>query len=191
MHPAKRGQGSSLRFFAGIALAVLVLSVGSAKAEGVLSRIFDDIGSAASSGDWESYVSGYVWHMPFQYDSDARCQLNNRAWGGGLGRSYINRQGDKTSLFLMGFDDSHHCAQFNAGYMWTTYWSPVKGAFLGAGYSVFLFSRSDVANRAPIPAALPCFTARCSRLELIAFYCPHVSAEIPGNVVYFFARVRL
>jgi hypothetical protein len=59
----------------------------------------------------------------------------------------------------------------------------------GLGYSVFLFSRADVANHLPIPAALPCVAVRFGRGELVGYYCPYISKAIPGEVFFVFARI--
>jgi len=91
----------------------------------------------------------------------------------------------------MAFTDSHYDMQYSGGYIWNRYWSVTKGFKVGLGYSIFLFSRADVANHLPIPALLPCVAMRFGRAELIGFYCPHISTNIPGEVFFITARVSL
>jgi len=176
-------------FFAWVATGGVFCAPSEVRAEGLLAQQLGDVKTAFMAGGWDLYCTGYVWHLPWQYDADERSRLNERAWGGGFGRSFINKRGDKTSLFLMGFVDSHHDTQFSGGYMWNRYWSVTRGVDAGLGYSVFLFSRADVANHLPIPAALPCAVLRFGRGELVGYYCPHISEAIPGEVFFVFARI--
>lgn len=162
-----------------------------AHAEGVISGQFRDIRTTFVSGEWEYYATGYVWHLPWQYSPAERHQLNERAWGGGIGRSFINQRGDKSSLFLMAFQDSHRDTQFSGGFMWNRYWSLTKAVDVSLGYSIFMFSRSDLVNNLPIPALLPCVAIRFGRGELIGYYCPHINERVPGDVFFIFARIRL
>jgi len=162
-----------------------------AHAEGIISSQLADIKTTFVSGDWDVYLTGYVWHLPWQYDSAERHLLNERNWGGGFGRSYTSKRGDKSALFIMAFTDCHYDIQYSGGYMWHRYWTVTKGLDAGLGYSIFLFSRADVAHHWPIPAALPSVALRFGRGELLGFYCPHISEAIPGEVFFIFARVKL
>jgi len=184
----KPGSTSGLFVLAWLLAGVVFCVPQNARAEGIFASQLGDIKTAFVSGDWDLYCTGFSWHTPWQYGAEERHRLNERAWGGGFGRSFVNKRGDKSSLFLMGFVDSHNDTQFSGGYMWNRYWSIARGVDVGLGYSVFLFSRADVANHLPIPAALPCAALRFGRGELIAYYCPHVSEAIPGEVVFIFTR---
>lgn len=185
----KRAFALVLFVFIPVAAGIGVFAPQEVRAEGLVARQLGDIKTAFVSGGWDLYCTGYVWHLPWQYDAEERRCMNERAWGGGFGRSYTNKRGDKTSLFLMGFVDSHNDTQFSGGYMWNRYWSVTRGVDAGLGYSVFLFSRADVANHLPIPAALPCVALRFGRGELVGYYCPYVSKAIPGEVFFVFARI--
>lgn len=189
MRLLKRSLASVRFIFVLVAAGVGFCAPQSARAEGVVARQLGDIQAAFLRGGWDLYCTGYAWHLPWQYGVEERRCLNERLWGGGFGRSYVNKRGDRTSLFLMGFVDSHNDKQFSGGYMWNRYWPVCRGVDAGLGYSVFLFSRADVANHLPVPAALPCVALRFGRGELVGYYCPRVSEAIPGEVFFVFARI--
>src|SRR5688500_5938824 len=125
------------------------------------------IDDALRLGDWESYLTGYAWHLPHGYQESTRARLNETTWGGGFGRTIKDDDGDRHSVYVMGFSDSHRAAQFNIGYAWQRYWKMTRNVELGAGYLAFLFSREDVANHLPMPALLPCASMSYRGIELI------------------------
>ena len=149
------------------------------------------ISTTARSGDWDAYATGFAWHVPWAYDNATRSRLNERAWGGGFGRSTTDGDGDRHSVFLMGFSDSHRAPQFVAGYAWHRYWKPAGDWHAGFGYMAFLTSREDVAHRWPIAAVLPCLSIRRGRCEIIGLFVPRVSKNIKGDVFFVFSRFAL
>lgn len=158
---------------------------------GFFTDTLHSIRVTARTGMWETYVTGYAWHAPWAYDSSTRNRLNETTWGGGFGRSLIDPEGDRHSVFVLGFSDSHHDAQFIAGYNWQRYWNASRNLSLGAGYMAFLFSRKDVASYLPLPAALPCVSVRYRQWELVGLFVPRVTREIKGDVFFFFLRTSL
>lgn len=151
----------------------------------------DAIGDAVRAGQWETYFTGYAWHLPYRYHDATRARLNETTWGGGFGRTIKDEDGDRHSVFVMAFSDSHHAAQYNAGYAWQRYWSPTRNLGIGAGYLAFLFSREDVANHLPMPALLPCASISYRGIEIIALFVPRVSRDIKGDVLFVYLRVPL
>jgi palmitoyl transferase len=160
-----------------------------------LSGFFSDkleaINAVARNGRWEAYVTGYAWHLPWGYDTATRHRLNETTWGGGFGRSVRDGDGDRHSLFVLGFSDSHRDAQFIASYGWQRYWPATRDLSLGWGYVAFLFSRKDVSNYLPYPAALPCASVRYRGWEAVGLFIPRVSKDIKGDVFFVFMRVAL
>ena len=140
-------------------------------------------------GDLETYVTGYAWHLPHGYQDQARARLNETTWGGGFGRTLRDEDGDRHSVFVMGFSDSHREAQFNLGYAWQRYWRPTRNLGVGGGYLAFLFSRRDVAKNVPIPALLPCASLRYRSVEVIGLFVPRISQDIKGDVLFVYLRV--
>ena len=151
----------------------------------------ESISEALRAGDWEMYATGYAKHLPYGYQRNVRARLNETTWGGGFGRTINDEDGDRHSVFVMAFSDSHRALQMNVGYGWQRYWNATSNLGLGAGYLAFVFSREDVANYLPVPALLPCVSARYGRLEVIGLFVPRVSRDIKGDVLFLYLRVPL
>jgi hypothetical protein len=173
------------------ACAAVFTGSGRANLAEYFSGKLDAINTAAVSGDWETYATGYAWHLPYGYRDQVRERLNEQTWGGGFGRTFTDADGVRHSVFLMGFADSHRDAQFNFGYACQHYWRATRNLSFGGGYLAFLFSRQDVANYTPIPALLPCASVRWHRLELIGLFVPRISSDIRGDVLFFYLRMPL
>ena len=142
-------------------------------------------------GEWESYITGYAWHLPHGYHETTRSRLNETTWGGGFGRTINDDDGDRHSVYLMAFADSHRAPQFNLGYAWQRYWKMTRNLKVGAGYLAFLFSREDVAHYVPMPALLPCASLTYRGIEVIGLFVPRVSRDIKGDVLFVYLRVPL
>lgn len=151
----------------------------------------DVIRATVQHGKWDVYASGYAWHLPWGYSDATRARLNETTWGGGFGRSLRTEDGDRHSVFVMGFSDSHRTPQYIASYGWQRYWPAARKLSLGWGYQAFLFSREDVAGSFPLPALLPCASIRFRRWEAIGMFVPRISRDIKGDVFFVFGRVSL
>jgi len=147
------------------------------------------IKKAVQAGEWETYITGYAWHLPYGYDAATRARLNSTTWGGGFGRTIRDEDGDRHSVYMMAFADSHWRPQLNVGYAWQRYWNPSRNFGIGGGYMAFLFSREDVANYLPMPALLPCASINFGGLEILGVFVPHVSRDIKGDVFYIYLRI--
>jgi lipid IVA palmitoyltransferase len=158
---------------------------------GIFSQKLNSISTAVRGGEWEVYFTGHAWHLPYGYAETTRARLNETNWGGGIGRTFNDDDGDRHSVYFMAFADSHRAPQFNLGYGWQRYWNAARGVSLGGGYLAFLFSREDVANHLPVPALLPCASIRLRNLELIGLFVPKISRDIKGDVVFLYLRVAL
>ena len=186
-----------MRGRAGLALTLFTVLAGPSRAaiaeelQGFFSGKLEAISTTARSGSWDAYATGFAWHVPWVYDRATRARLNEAAWGAGLGRSIIDSDGDRHSLFVLGFSDSHRESQFVAGYIWNRYWKPAPYWHVGFGYAAFLFSREDVANRLPLPAALPCLSIRRGHFEVFGLFVPRVSKDVKGDVFFVFSRFTL
>ncbi len=158
---------------------------------GFFSEKLESIQLALKGGQRELYATGYAWHLPWAYTKSTRARLNDATWGGGFGCWCTDKRGDRNSVYVIAFEDSHRSTQVVLGYAWQRYWVADRDWSLGWGYMAFLFSREDVAHRWPLPAALPCVSLRYRRWEVVSMYVPHVSKEVKGDVLYFFLRVAL
>jgi palmitoyl transferase len=155
----------------------------------MFSSKLSSINEATRAGDWELYFTGYAWHLPYKYHDATRERLNETTWGGGFGRTLKDEDGDRHSVYVMAFSDSHRDLQLNVGYAWQRYWRATRHLSFGAGYLAFFFSREDVANHLPIPALLPCVSLQYSGLEVIGLFVPRVSRDIKGDVLFVYLRM--
>jgi palmitoyl transferase len=71
---------------------------------------------SSTSIRWDVYLSGYSHHFSGTYSKEEIQQLNEKAWGGGLGRTRRNHSGNDESFYLIAIRDSHEHIQSMAGY---------------------------------------------------------------------------
>ena len=151
-------------------------------------------GKAAAAwdhGDNEIILSGYAYHLRSTYSEEKLRELNEKAWGGGLARTVFDPDGDSHTIFLYGFHESHGKVQWNAGYLYTTYWGPQDGFHVGLGGTVFIVQRPDIASGVPIPAILPIASIGYAKANLMATFIPTVNGGVNnGSVFYVFGRYR-
>src|SRR5258706_10141112 len=140
-----------------------------------IGRSCNKIGAAWDHGDNELILSGYAYHLRSTYTEEKLRELNERAFGGGWGRTITDPDGDTHTLFIFGFHESHHKIQWNAGYLYSTYWGPQDGLQGGLGLVTFIVQRPDIASGVPIPAVLPVAALRYGKATLMATYIPTVN----------------
>ncbi|MFN0303532.1 MAG: peptide ABC transporter permease, partial [Burkholderiales bacterium] len=106
--------------------------------------------------------------------------------------SVQDADGDTHSIYALIFRESHFKYQKVVGYQWQTYWHITESWQAGAGLSVFMFSRSDVARNVPLPFALPAVSLRYRQVALYGTFIPKVTSNPGGNgnVGYIFGGVR-
>jgi palmitoyl transferase len=146
------------------------------------------VSTAIRAGQTDIYLTGYCWHLPYAYSDATRARLNETTWGGGIGRSMTDEDGDRHSVFFVGFEDSHRSPQFILSYGWQRYFTPERPRSFGWGYMAFLFAREDVQGYSPVPGLLPCLSYRSRRWEVIGVYVPRISEDIKGDVLFLFLR---
>ncbi len=138
-------------------------------------------------GDNELYLSGYAWHNRWTYTSEKVDSFRELAWGGGLGKGFYDEDGDWHGLYAMAFLDSHSDWQPIAGYGFQKIGRIGAHGRVGAGYTVFLTSRSDMFGRVPFPGALPLVSAGYRKADLYATYIP--GGRGAGNVLFMFGKL--
>lgn len=89
-------------------------------------------------------------------------------WGGGLGVSRYNEEGNWSALFAMMFKDSHNEWQPAMGYGWEKGWylDDAKDFRLGLGAAAGITARDDFANYVPLPFIFPLFSAGYKRVTV-------------------------
>jgi lipid IVA palmitoyltransferase len=144
------------------------------------------------NGENQLFISGYSYHLPSTYTPEKRAQLNSNAWGGGVGRTVEEPNGNTHTVFFYAFEDSHKTAQIQAGYAWATYWGDRDGVQPGLGWTAFIVQRPDIASGVPVPAALPIALLRYKKANLIATYIPTLNGGVNhGSTLYVFGQIGL
>jgi palmitoyl transferase len=140
-------------------------------------------------GQNDLYLSGYAYHDRNTYTKEKLSELNEGAYGSGIGRSKININGNTEMLYAMTHLDSHKDVQAEVGYAWVKKFNVFSDFRLGIGYTAFIVSRSDIAGRIPVPFALPLATMDIKNVSINAVIIPKLNNGINnGNVVFFFAK---
>ena len=140
-------------------------------------------------GNTDLLISGYAWHNRYTYSAEKIKTYNENAFGGGLGRSFIDEDGDFHGLFVLGFADSHKNFEPVAGYGFLKNWQPLSNFRLGLGFTGLVTARPDINNGIPFPGALPLVGLGFKRATVFATYIP--GARGAGNVLYIFAKWQL
>jgi palmitoyl transferase len=145
----------------------------------------------AEQPGWDLYLSGYAYHSRSTYSSQRVQALNERAWGGGIGRTMRNEQGDDESLYLIGFRDSKSQPHWMLGYayQWTR---PLGDAGLegSLGFTAALMRRRDWGDGWPVPVVLPVASLGTARAKLVMTFVPRLStSKGRGNVLLLVGRL--
>jgi len=139
-----------------------------------------------TEGNTDLYVSGYAWHNRSMYSASKIRSFNELAWGGGLGKSIYDEDGDWQGLYAMAFLDSHRKVEPIAGYGFLKIGNVGQNFKLGAGYTVFMTARHDIMSYVPFPGILPLVGAGYKDAMLYATYIPGGRGN--GNVLFMFGR---
>ncbi|ROP62623.1 palmitoyl transferase [Enterobacter sp. BIGb0383] len=137
---------------------------------------------------YDLYVPFLSWHNRLTYDKDKTDDYNEMPWGGGVGMSRYDSNGDWSALYAMMFKDSHNMWQPMIGYGWEKGWYPAGGQDfrLGLGLTAGITARDDFANYVPLPLVLPLFSAGYKRVNLQFTYIPGTHNN--GNVLFAWMR---
>ncbi|MGH8807040.1 MAG: hypothetical protein ACREX0_04075 [Noviherbaspirillum sp.] len=74
------------------------------------------------TGTRDLYLAGYSYHGRRTYSSERLSEFNELTWGGGVGKSIRNKDGNEESLFAMLISDSHYKPQPMLGYSYEWIW---------------------------------------------------------------------
>lgn len=140
-------------------------------------------------GQTELYLTGYAWHNRYTYTPEKlqSAHYNEFAGGGGLGRGFIDEDGDWHALYAMGFSDSHRNFQPLAGYAFLKMFYFPKQVHLGGGFTWFVTARKDIFHGIPFVAfPLPAAAIGVGKLSVFGTYVP--GGTNVGNVLFVFAK---
>src|SRR3954469_19057685 len=90
--------------------------------------------------DYDVYIFGHAHHGRTTYSPERIRELNERAWGGGIGKRYLDAKDHTHLLYAVAFKDSHFKPEYMVGYGWLTHWRPIEGSGLrlGLGFTGFV-----------------------------------------------------
>lgn len=169
--------------------ALLAASSFSAQAcVGILETACHRLDQIWTEGNNDLYVSGWAWHNRSKYPASRIRSFNEKTWGGGLGRSFYDEDGDWHGLYAMAFRDSYRKVEPVAGYAFMKIGNLSENFKLGAGYTVFVTARSEFRNYMPFPGILPLVGAGYRNSMLYATYIPRIRDN--GNVLFVFGRLQ-
>lgn len=177
----------------GIGSAMLLGNAPSGPSAGWFTGVLSEFRAIASTGRDDLHLSGFYWHLPFAYSPDRRSRLNDAALGLGLGRSAIDAKDNERGLLVQVSRSSHFKPQYVAGYWWQARWRVAGRIRAGAGFTAFVFARSDIYHYLPLPGVVPLVSFGTDDAALYLTYLPRIHNAITGtgNVLYLYARVRL
>lgn len=140
------------------------------------------------SDTYDLYLPLYTWHNRLAYDSRVH-KYNERPWGGGLGKSFKDEDGDRHYLFLMGFQDSHYMFEPYGGYafMKNKHFDEKEDFSAGVGIVLGITARQEY-DYVPLPLPLPIVGVQYKSLAIEAAYIPGTKNN--GNVLFTWARLQ-
>ncbi len=158
--------------------------------EGILPRFGRRLSQVWHSSVWDLYLPFYMWHNRLMYDDDHIRRYNETPWGGGLGKSFMDEDGDRHFLYAMSFQDSHNRFEPIIGYAFQKNWRlDEKGDWrAGLGYTMAITAREQY-DYIPLPLILPLAGLEYKRLAVQGTYIPGTRNN--GNVLFLWARWQL
>jgi hypothetical protein len=153
----------------------------------------DRIRLILDQGSTDLYLSGYDRHGRSTYTRERLAELNESAWGAGIGRRLRDTRGNDDIVYALGISDSHFKPQLMAGYAHEWIY-PVgsSGLELGIGYTAMLMSRQDYFGGFPFPIALPLGSIGTRDIKLRASYVPRLSQNKGnGDVLLLFVSMGI
>lgn len=144
-----------------------------------------------TEGDNEAYLTLYAWHNRYAYTPEKMQETtyNEKAWGGGFGKSFYDEDGDWHGLYAIAFLDSHKNVEPIVGYAFLKTAPLTANTQVGAGYSILLTMRPDIFGGFPFPGAAPWLSFTYKKATLAAAYVP--GGQNVGNVAFIFAKWTL
>ena len=154
---------------------------------GPFGRLKNRIIQTWNEGNLDLIATVYAWHNRYTYDDHKLRRYNENAWGGGLGLSMFDEDGDSHMLFVSAFNDSWKKVQTYGGYAFLKnhHFGPNNDFRIGAGVALAITQRHEY-NYVPLPLPLPIFGIGYRSLSIEAAYVPGTRNN--GNVLFTWVR---
>lgn len=141
-----------------------------------------NISKAWESEQYDLYIPANTWHNRATYDRENIDSYNERPWGIGLGKYFYDDKGNKHSLYIMEFQDSHNVVEPIGGYAYEARWDLSENSRVGLGYTLSITARKDY-SWIPFPAPLPILSFEYKNLSIQNTYVPGVKKNT-GNILF-------
>ena len=148
--------------------------------------ICEQLNQTWTDGDNELYLTGYAWHNRYLYPKKKLDTYNEAAWGGGLGKSLYDKDGDWNGLYAIAFLDSHKNIEPVIGYAFLKMAHVTPELGMGIGYSVLVTARRDIFHNIPFPGILPLISVSYRQVTAAATYIP--VSQGAGNVLFCYVK---
>jgi hypothetical protein len=152
-------------------------------------RAEDEVVRSYREGDPYFYLPFRTYHMRHFYTQEQIDNYQEHPFGLGYGRGGLNKAGNWTGVYAMGFQDSHFLPQWMIGYNWMYSLHLFDDVRAEIGYAAFITTRADYAHYSPVPGIVPVASVGIHRLSLEASYVP--GGKSFGNILFFWAKYRL
>lgn len=143
-----------------------------------------------NSNTYDLYIPLYAWHNRLTYDDEHLDKYNENPWGGGLGISRYDSDGDWHGLYAMAFIDSNDYVETMFGYAFMKNWysETIEDLRYSLGFTLGATQRHEY-SYIPVPLPLPLAGIGYKRLDLQAAYVPGIKND--GNVLFIWSKLRL
>lgn len=168
-------------------LSLFLLSFESKSEESYSSNIKRTICNILKSYNYSLIVPVNTWHNRLTYDKDKIDSYNERPWGIGFSKDYIDAKENRHSLFVLKFQDSHNKSEPFAGYAFSARWAldKKKDFYFSLGGILGVTAREEY-DYIPFPAPLPLLGFEYKRLSIENTYIP--GGKNNGNVLFTWIR---
>lgn len=150
---------------------------------------WDTVKKTWHSDQWDLIVPVNIWHNRLTYDKDKAKEYNERPWGIGVGKSYLDEEKNRHSLFALTFQDSHDKPEPTFGYSKQWIWRDAADAWrFTLGYMAGITFRDDY-HYIPVPLPLPIIGFEYKSFSIENTYIPGLGGN-NGNVLFTWLRWR-
>ncbi len=177
----------SVFLFSGLVYAEGELISQSKNEPTLMDKVGNHFRTILCKGEWALLVPINTWHNRAMYDKEKTDGYNERPWGIGGGKQYTDSNGNRHTLFLMEFQDSHNDVEPFAGYAYQWVWGldEANDWRVSLGGVLGITMRSDF-HYIPFPAPLPILGFEYKQLAIESTYIP--GGHNSGNILFTWLR---
>lgn len=139
------------------------------------------------SNMYDLYIPINTWHNRFAYDERKIDAYNERPWGFGFGKTFIDEKRNVQQLYVIKFQDSHNRTEpmFGYNYKWQWYLDKKEHFVFGVGLTAGLTMREEY-DYVPLPLVLPLVSISYGVFAIESVYIP--GGYNGGNVLFTWLR---